>query len=300
MNKKELELKGKRVLVTGGLGFVGSNLVDRLVELGAAVDVIDDLSSESSSVDYENEFATYQFEKVEDILYCDYFVGKQYDVVFHLAAKARIQPSFEDPMGYFRSNAEGSAAIAEYVRLTGSKCLVYATTSSKSHGKWISPYTTYKVVGEDIMQMYAKCFDITTACATFYNVYGPREPKKGEWATVVAKFQRLFEEGNKMTIVGTGEQTREFTHVFDIVDGLIKIWTSGGKWQGDNFDLGCGVSHSVLDIAKMISSNDETKWEFVPLRKNEGLHTVSNCKETEEKIGWKGELRLADYLNNIK
>lgn len=299
------DLKDKKVLVTGGLGFVGSNLVDRLVERGAVVVVVDNLSSESASKDYVNPEAKYWFISVEDFVRHNNIEElkplekMKYDAVFHLAANARIQPSFSDPMGYFKANAEGTALIAEFVRNTESGTLVYATTSSKAHGRWISPYTTYKVVGEDIIKMYAACFGINAASATFYNVFGPREPREGEWATVVAKFLRQWEAGEPMTVVGTGEQSREFTHVYDIVDGLIKIWTSGLPLRGDNFDLGSGVSHSVLGIAKMIADEDQSKWTHVPLRKNEGLHTVSDCQSTEEKIGWKAEYTLVDYLNNI-
>jgi UDP-glucose 4-epimerase len=285
-----------KTLVTGGLGFVGSNLVDILVSQGNDVTVLDDLSSESSTLDNRNPKASYQIDKVEDIN--KIFQGYRFDRIFHLAAKARIQPSFENPSEYFNSNALGTSEVMEFARLSKSGIVVYATTSSKNHGDYISPYTYYKVVGEGILKTYANCFDMNCAMATFYNVYGPREPRAGEWATVVAKFGRQFEEGEKLTVVGDGLQSRDFTHVEDICNGLIKI--SEGDWRGHNFDLGRGNPVSILDVAKMWTDNDLSKITFVPLRKNEGQHTESDWMKTYSLIKWRAEKNLSDYIKYYK
>jgi len=285
-----------KTLVTGGLGFVGSNLVDILVSQGNDVTVLDDLSSESSTLDNRNPKASYQIDKVEDIN--KIFQGYRFDKIFHLAAKARIQPSFENPSEYFNSNALGTSEVMEFARLSKSGIVVYATTSSKNHGDYISPYTYYKVVGEGILKTYANCFDMNCAMATFYNVYGPREPRIGEWATVVAKFGRQFEEGEQLTVVGDGSQSRDFTHVEDICNGLIKI--SEGNWRGQNFDLGRGNPVSILDVAKMWVDNDLSKVTFVPLRKNEGKHTESEWVKTYLLIKWRAEKDLSDYIKSCK
>ena len=281
-----------KTLVTGGLGFVGSNLVDILVSQGNDVTVLDDLSSESSTLDNRNPKASYQIDKVEDIN--KIFQGHRFDKIFHLAAKARIQPSFDNPSEYFSSNALGTSEVMEFARLSNSGIVVYATTSSKNHGSYITPYTYYKVVGEGILKTYANCFDMNCAMATFYNVYGPREPRAGEWATVVAKFGRQFEEGEQLTVVGDGLQSRDFTHVEDICNGLIKI--SEGDWRGHNFDLGRGNPVSILDVAKMWADNDLSKITFVPLRKNEGQHTESDWMKTYSLIKWRAEKDLSDYI----
>jgi UDP-glucose 4-epimerase len=137
-------------LVTGGLGFVGSNLVDMLVSMGDEVWVIDDLSSESSSLDYKNSEANYVIDKVENIRSHS---NERFDRIFHLAAKARIQPSFDNPTEYFNSNAYGTSELMEFARTSNSGIVVYATTSSKNHGSpYITPYTYYKVVGEGILK----------------------------------------------------------------------------------------------------------------------------------------------------
>jgi UDP-glucose 4-epimerase len=287
-----------KTLVTGGLGFVGSNLVDMLIELGDEVWILDDLSSESSSISNKNFEANLIVGKVEEIKRLFDFQENGFDRIFHLGAKARIQPSFDNPTDYFNSNALGTSEVMGFARLTKSGIVVYATTSSKNHGDYISPYTYYKVVGEGILKTYANCFDMNCAMATFYNVYGPREPKIGEWATVVAKFGRQFEEGEQLTIVGDGLQSRDFTHVADICNGLIKI--SEGNWRGQNFDLGRGNSISILDVAKMWTDNDLSKIKFVPLRKNEGQQTESEWMKTYSLIKWRAKKDLSDYIKSCK
>jgi UDP-glucose 4-epimerase len=282
-----------KTLVTGGLGFVGSNLVDMLVSQGDEVWVIDDLSSESASHDNGNKFVEYVIDKVENIN--QNFQGHKFDRIFHLAAKARIQPSFENPLEYFKSNSQGTAEVMEFARISGSGIVVYATTSSKNHGSpYITPYTYSKVVGEGILKTYAECFDQPCAMATFYNVYGPREPRIGEWATVVAKFGRQWKDGEDLTVVGEGDQTRDFTHVEDICKGLIRI--SEGEWKGHNFDLGRGMPISILDVALMWTESETHRITHVPLRKNEGMHTESEWMKTYTLTRWKAEKNLEDYI----
>lgn len=284
-----------KTLVTGGLGFVGSNLVDILVGMGDEVTVIDNLSSESASIEYRNKKVEYIISDVNNILKSNLFIGRKFDRIFHLAAEARIQPSFERPIDYLRTNITGTGEVCEFARITDCKSFVYATTSSKNHGTpYLTPYTYSKVAGEGIIKTYAECFNMNMSMCTFYNVYGPREPKEGEWATVVAKFIRQYKNNDYLTVVGDGLQTRDFTHVEDICLGLIKA--SEGNWRGENFDLGKGEPISILEVAQTLSD----KIKFVPLRKNEGLHTESNYKETFEKLGWKAEHRLKDYLIQIK
>ena len=280
-------------LVTGGLGFVGSNLVDMLVAMGDEVIVIDNLSSTSAKMEYQNPGAEYYIQDVERIH--GTLIGNQFDRIFHLAAKARIQPSFDDPAGYFWSNAMGTMEVLDFARISKSGTVIYATTSSKNHGSHlITPYTFSKVIGEDACKMYSELYGMKTASATFYNVYGPREPREGEWATVVAKFGRQSQKGEMVTVVGDGMQTRDFTHVEDICKGLIRM--SELELMGDNIDLGRGAPISILDVAKTWAE-DEEQIIFVPLRKNEGLHTLCDTEKTLNQIGWSASLNLIDYIN---
>lgn len=282
-----------RSLVTGGLGFIGSHLVDKLVSLGDEVVVIDNMSSESSKLSHQNPKVKYHIDDVEMIC-ATLGIQTHFDRIFHLAARARIQPSFKEPSEYFVTNAWGTMEVLEFCRMSGSGLVVYATTSSKNHGTHLlSPYTFSKVVGEDACRMFSEIYGLSTVCATFYNVYGPREPQEGEWATVVAKFLRQFREGDFLTVVGDGQQSRDFTHVSDICDGLIALSTQ--KFKGENFDLGRGEPIKVLDLAQKICS-DPGRIKFVPLRKNEGLHTIANWQRTQDAIGWRAKMSLDEYL----
>lgn len=288
----------KKILVTGGLGFVGSNLVDRLVDLGHDVFVIDNLSSLSATVENKNKNATYYIDDICNIdLTCSDHV---FDVIFHLAAQARIQPSFDNPVKWFQSNAMGTVYVLEFARKTKCKSFVYATTSSKNHdkGALLTPYTFSKVVGEDACKLYADVYGMNIGMATFYNVYGPREPYKGEFATVVAKFGRQYRDGEMLTVVGDGSQKRDFTHVDDICNGMIKI--SEGMWNAHNFDLGRGAPISILDVAKTYVGDDLSRISYVPLRKNEGMHTEAQWKKTEAILKWRASNNLIEYIENIK
>lgn len=287
-----------KILVTGGLGFVGSNLVDMLAkDHDNEIYVIDNLSSESSSTLYQNYKVKYILDDINNIFEAIPELIK-FDVIYHLAGEARIQPSFTRPLDYFQSNILGTAKILDYARLSKSGIVVYATTSSKNHGTaFLTPYTYSKVAGEHLLKLYSECFGMNTASATFYNVYGPREPKLGEWATVVAKFLRQYKNREQLTIVGTGKQTRDFTHVEDICKGLISI--SKGNWIGNNFDLGKGEPISIFDLAMLITE-DESKLQYVPLRKNEGLHTLSNYIDSEKYLNWKAEHTLQEYIKQNK
>jgi UDP-glucose 4-epimerase len=295
----------KRILVTGGLGFVGSNLVDMLISQGHQVDVIDNLSSISSSESYENPKANYSYGDVCNIIrHIDW--SDSYDVIYHLAAEARIQPSFENPLHWFQTNIMGTAAVMEFARLSNSKAVVYATTSSKNHGsKYISPYTYSKVAGEDILSTYKKCFKVNCASATFFNVYGPREPEVGEFATVRAKFQRQFDNNEPITVVGDGLQTRDFTHVDDICQGMIAIAEhllnkpQSFKTIAVDYDLGRGEPVSILDVARWTCNGDESKIVHVPLRKNEGRDTMAIWQDTQRVIGWRATKDLKTYINII-
>jgi UDP-glucose 4-epimerase len=299
---KNFDMKKEKILVTGGCGFIGSNLVDKLIELGHEVWIIDDMSSDSASIKNRNSDAFYVNESVENICHINDFVGFKFDKIFHLAAKARIQPSFKNPREYFNSNAIGTFEILEFARITGSEKLIYATTSSKnsSMSSTGSPYTYTKVIGEGLLKLYSTCYNLKCVSATFYNVYGPREPQEGEWATVVAKFLRQYRNNEPLTVIGDGNQTREFTHVFDIVNGLIAISdmpTYNEHFKGGNLDLSSGVPIKILDIAKTICQ-DKGSIRFVSNsgRKNEAANCCSNYKATENSIGWLAKYKLMDYL----
>ena len=280
----------KNILVTGGLGFVGSNLVDRLVTLDYNVYVIDNLSSSSSSLDYKNNLAKYFIEDIRNINTINKIPN--IDIVFHLAGLARIQPSFENPIEYISNNINGTALICEFVKKNNSR-LVYASSSSINNGEYKTPYTFSKWGGEEVLKTWIQCYNINASICRFYNVYGKREPEEGEYATVVRKFIRKYNNNEPLTIVGDGEQRRDFTNVIDIVDGLISV--ADFNDIGSLFHLGRGINYSINELADLFPDRN---LKYIPIRKGEGKVTLADYSSTFEKIGWRAKHDLADFINN--
>lgn len=276
-----------RILVTGGLGFVGSTLVDRLVELGNNVTVIDNLSSISSSKDYKNDLVTYLINDIKNINQINF--EKKFEVIYHLAGLARIQPSFENPLAYVEVNISGTAIICELAKNHNAK-LIYSSSSSINNGKHKTPYTFSKWGGEEVLKTWKECYNLNASICRFYNVYGPREPKTGDYATVIRKFIRQHKNKEPLTIVGDGKQRRDFTHVSDIIEGLIKVASIN---QNDLFHLGRGINYSINELAAMFKYDNI---QHIKLRKGEGLVTLADYNTTFNKLGWEARYNLEDYI----
>ena len=276
-----------KALVTGGLGFVGSNLVDKLIDLGYQVTVVDDLSS--GKQEFKNSKAEYIIDDFKEFLKLP---DKSVDVVFHLAAEARIQPSFEMPLYTCENNSYGSAVVAEFARQSNAK-VVYAGSSSFYGGVYLNPYAFAKWQGEEAFKMYAKVYDVSAGIARFFNVYGPRNPLIGQYTPVVAIFEEQLKAGKDLTIVGDGEQRRDFTHVYDICDGLIAI--SKGDWRGEVFNLGTGTNHSINELADMFGGNKK----YLPARPGEARVTKADISFTTENTGWSPKHTLENYVSDF-
>lgn len=280
-----------KILVTGGLGFVGSSLVDKLVIQGHDVIVIDNLSSESSSEEYKNEHVNYF---IVDIRNINKIKLPKFDIIFHLAGMARIQPSFHDPLEYIDVNINGTAEVCEFAKRCSAK-LIYSSSSSINNGKFKTPYTFSKWGGEEVLNTWIECYNINAMICRFYNVYGPREPQTGDYATVVRKFIRKYKNNEPLTIVGNGKQRRDFTHVDDITDGLIRIMDVGK--QKELYHLGRGINYSINELAAMFI---DAKIKHVPLRKGEGEVTLADYEDTFSRLGWRAQKNLTEYIKEIK
>tara|TARA_R100000234_G_scaffold68121_1_gene41670 strand:- start:2571 stop:3431 length:861 start_codon:yes stop_codon:yes gene_type:complete len=279
----------KRVLVTGGLGFIGSNLVDILKEnYTCEVIVLDNLISDSSSQEYMRNDVEYWIDDIRNLNNGKY--DREVDTIFHLAALARIQPSFEKPLETINVDSYGTAEVCEYARRNGSK-VVYAGSSSFYGGPYLNPYAFAKWQGEEMCQLYSKCFGVNTAIARFFNVYGVRQPESGPYATVVGIFEKLYREGKPLTITGDGEQRRDFTHVNDICNGLIQI--SKGDWSGEIFNLGTSTNHSINELAALFAGSQTA---YIPARPGEARNTLADISETTKKTDWKPNYKLEDYI----
>jgi len=283
----------KKILVTGGLGFVGSNLVDKLLELdNVKITVIDNLSSESSSAEYARNKVEYHIEDVRDIEKLSIW-DKNFDIIYHLAANARIQPSFQKPLEYFEIDALGTNKVLELARKCDAK-VVYAGSSSAFGGPMLNPYAFAKYTGEQLCEMYSKVFGVSTVIARFFNVYGDRQPVTGQWATVVGVFERQFRENRPLTVTGDGSQRRDFTHISDIVSGFISL--SEGKHSGEMYQLGTGKNYSITELAQLFSDNIQ----YIPKRPGEAKVTLADWKPVFEKTGWKAKTAIADYVKKYK
>ena len=283
-----------RVLVTGGLGFVGSHLVDYLVENEKLTEVvvIDNLSSESSSREYMRDDVTYWIDDIANLNTYRYS-GQKFDVIYHLAALARIQPSFKDPLKYLNIDMMGTAHVCELARSCNAS-LVYAGSSSAYAGPMLNPYAFAKFTGEQCCEMYSKVYGISTVSARFFNVFGDRQPTTGPYATVVGIFEKQTLEGMPLTVTGTGEQRRDFTHVSDIVSGLAKL--SENEWAAEVFQLGTGKNYSINEVANIFSD----RIEYIPKRPGEAWPTLADSSDMTEKTGWTPTVELESYVNEWK
>jgi UDP-glucose 4-epimerase len=279
----------KKVLVTGGLGFIGYNLVKQLLETSNyEITVIDNLSSDSSSLENKHKNVTYIIDDINNI---DINEFDNFELIFHLAALARIQPSFEDPVSYFKSNVLGTVNICELARKCNAK-IIYAASSSAYGGPKLNPYAFTKFTGEEILKMYSDLYNVSTVCARFFNVYGDRQPTEGTYATVIGIFERQYSNGESLTITGTGEQRRDFTHVEDICSGLICL--SKNTHTGEIYNLGTGRNYSINEIADMFNTNTE----YIPKRPGEAETTLADITKTQ-KYGYYPQKSIESYILNF-
>jgi UDP-glucose 4-epimerase len=250
-----------RALVTGGVGFIGTNLIKRLLSGGHKVVSLDNYTTGKK----ENEQKGCQYFKVDLVETDDYsFFMSKPDVIFHLAATPRIQPSFKNPVYTFYSNVVATLNVLEWARDKGYS-VVYAGSSSSNGDVYANPYTFTKWQGEELVKMYNWLYKVPAAICRFYNVYGPHQLTEGEYCTLIGIFESLYKEGKPLTITGDGEQRRDFTHVDDIVDGIIRCGNAlldegSSMVSGEIFELGRGKNYSVNEIADAFGENYPTKY----------------------------------------
>lgn len=276
------------ILVTGGAGFIGSHLVDRLIEQDHTVYALDNLST--GKRENLNPKATFLQGNVRQFFYMPI---EKVDIIFHLAALARIQPSFEKPFETYLVNSTGTMAMLEFARHHKSK-LVYAGSSTVYGGIYLNPYAFFKHAGEECCKLYNHIYGLSTAIARFFNVYGPRQIEEGDYSTVIGIWERQYRNKQPLTITGDGEQRRDFTHVDDIVSGLIAM--SEGEWEGEIFNLGSGVNYSLNEIAKMFNGAEV---QYIPARPGEARDTLADIKKTVEMLNWRPQKSLTEYCRYI-
>ena len=292
-------------LVTGGMGFIGSHIVDALVGMGHEVIVIDNKSAAAHDQFYFNDKAEYHCVSITNSYISGLF--QDVDYVFHLAAESRIQPTLENPELAIETNILGTSKILKYALDYGIKRVIYSSTSSayglanpiplKEHMKkdCLNPYSITKTAGEDFCKIYNNLYGLETVTFRYFNVYGERQPTKGQYAPVVGLFQRQSAAGEPMTIVGDGEQTRDYTHVSDVVAANITAMNAPKEACGELFNIGTGRRHSVNDIARLVGG----KVKHIPPRLGEASDTQADNSKAKRILNWEPKVKLEDWLNEF-
>jgi len=280
-----------KILITGGAGFIGSHLCERL-----AIDKNNNIYSlDNYSTGREvNHISGVQYIKgsTKDI---DRLIDFTPDIVYHLGEYSRVEQSFFDIEKAWEYNSEGTFSVLQLCIKTKAK-LIYAGSSTKFADKGCgpnqSPYAWLKSTNTQLVKNYGDWFGLEYAITYFYNVYGGREIALGEYATLIALFKSKVENNETLTVVSPGVQKRNFTHVDDIISGLILV---GDKGIGDGYGIGCKDSYSVLDIAKLFGGEIEMIPERAGNRMSGDVFT-----EKLEKLGWKCTKSVVDYIESFK
>jgi|TARA_A100001015_G_scaffold229430_1_gene259414 UDP-glucose 4-epimerase len=283
----------KKALVTGGAGFIGSNLIKHLLNNGYIVVSLDDYSTGIKSNEFEG--AQYLNKDIEDIMT---ITDSDFDVCFHLAAQSRVQPSFDNPQESVRVNVSGTTKVMEWAMMNNVK-VIYAGSSSKHHDPSDSPYAMTKFLGEEICKLYKKSFNVNVEVARFYNVYGPLEPLDEKFGNVIGVWQVKIKKKLPLPIVGDGDQKRDFTHVDDIVDGLLKISNTEIS-HNDAWEIGTGVNYSINQLFSMFNEKFKVDAENIPDQRGNYRETLRVNDDLINLLGWEPRDRLKEYISNLK
>ena len=281
----------KNILVTGGAGFIGSHLCEKLSKDSLTqITSIDNYST--GSVNNHIDGVNYIKGETSNI---ENLINFRPDIVFHLGEYSRVEQSFEDIEYVWRSNKDGIFAVLQFCVKNKSK-IVYAASSTKfaedGLGRSQSPYAWTKASNTELIENYGNWFGLKYAITYFYNVYGGREISIGKYATLIGLFVEKFKNNEPLTVVKPGTQLRNFTHVDDIINGLILVSEKG---LGDNYGIGCAKSYSIFEIAQMF--NSEIK--MLPERKGNRMGGTVVCDKTI-KLGWSETRSISDYIDYIK
>jgi UDP-glucose 4-epimerase len=285
MSLVKFSMRSKNILVTGGAGFIGSHLCERLYRDGNSVTSLDNYFTGSK----ENHVDGVDYIKAptSDIHYVP--IKETPDIVYHLGEYSRVEQSFDDIRLVHEYNTKGTIEVLEYAREVGAK-IVYAGSSTKfsDNGADASPYAFSKAKNTELVMNYGKWYDMPYAITYFYNVYGDREISDGKYATLIGLFQQAMFRGENLKVVSPGTQRRNFTHIEDIINALILIGESG---QGDGYGIGSDQSYSVLEVADMLGG----EIEMLPERNGNRMSGEVITEKTRG-LGWTPKVKLEDYI----
>ena len=301
-------------LVTGAAGFIGSNLVDYLLEMDHQVICVDNESADNEkfhwngeTINVSGDITDYKFMKN---------VFNKVDYVFHLAAESRLQPAIHNPIQAVHKNCVGTTTMLQCAREAGVKRFVYSSTSS-GYGNnpypndetqpddCLNPYSASKVAGEKFCKMYYNLYGLETVVLRYFNVFGQRSPTKGQYAPVIGIFRRQRDAGEPLTLVGDGSQRRDFVHVEDVaranylasmlpLKNMAKF--NGHDYTGEVFNVCSGKNYSIKEIADAISDNQIN----IPKREGEMDTTLADISKIGKVIGWQPKIDVLDWVHGQK
>ena len=283
------------ILVTGGAGFIGTNLIRRLLKDNHYVISIDNYFTglKSNHVDGAHYLEMDITKMNEDDFNYISSVNGKIDCVFHLAAVARIQPSFKNPIHSFESNSLATMKIALFCS-NNDIPIVYAGSSSHHSGKFKNPYTFSKDVGEDCIKLCNEIYKLKYNISRFYNVYGPNHLKEGDYTTLIGRWENRIENNLPLIIYGDGSKRRDFTHVDDIVDALV-LMIYKNVW-GYVFELGRGKNYSIKEIADVF----DHQIQYEENKSGEAESTLCQDNTAKELLGWNPKIDVIDYVKFTK
>ena len=292
-----------KYIVTGGAGFVGSNIVDKLIALGNEVIVIDNLSS--GKKEYVNPEA--QFYNIDLSIEQDLSMFEGVDIVFHVAAFAEVDPSIKTPLPYHNANVNATLHVLLACRKYGIKRVIYSASSSCYGNPTqipttenatldpMSPYALQKLIGEEYCKLFSKLYGLETVCLRYFNVYGKRQRSEGAYALVTGIFLRQYNNNEPLTITGDGQQKRDFVNVSDVADANILASTSHKVGKGESINIGNGTAITINDIAHSISDNIK----YVEKRYEPDI-TLSDIKLAHTLLNWQPKADITEWIKKIK
>jgi len=291
-------------IVTGGAGFIGSHIVDQLLSVGHQVTIIDNEYSDNDNFHWNKDAINVNGD-ITDYKFMKNVFTQGIDYVFHCAAEARIGPAIENPVNATNINVMGTCTVLQCAREAGVKKVMYSSTSS-GYGlnsspntedqldDCLNPYSVSKVAGEKLCKMYTDLFDLDTVIFRYFNVYGERAPRKGQYAPVIGIFLRQLAAGEPLTIVGDGEQRRDFVYVKDVARAnlMAAISNADPEAYGQVYNVGSGKNLSVNQIADLISNNQTS----LPPRIGEARDSLANIEKISNAFGWRPDVNVEDWI----
>ena len=290
-------------IVTGGAGFIGSHIVEQLLKLDHRVVVIDNEYSDNDNFHWRKDTINVNLDITDYKTLKNAFTGADY--VFHLAAEARIGPAIENPVNALNINTIGTCNVLQCAREVGAKKVLYSSTSSgyglndapnveTQPDDCLNPYSVSKIAGEKLCKMYTDLYGLKTIVFRYFNVFGERAPRKGQYAPVTGIFLRQKAAGESLTIVGDGEQRRDYIYVKDVANAnvMAAISNPDDEAYGEVYNVGSGKNYSVNEIASFISDDTIN----IPPRVGEARNSLANIDKIRKTFAWKPEMNVEEWI----